>query len=386
MNFSLSEEHRILQKMVKDFAEGEIAPRVAEMEERGEVPDDLLRKMAELGLNTITIPEEYGGPGMDTVSFALAVMEVARVSASVAVGMSVTNMVAEGILRFGNEEQKKKYLPKLTSGEYLAGAFALTEPGAGSDAGSIRTSAVRDGDKYIINGSKIFITNALKAGIFMVAAVTDKEKGKKGISVLLVEKGTPGLLLGKKEKKMGQRASDTMEVIFDNCTVPVENLLGNEGDGFKIMLADLDGGRIGIGALACGVMRACLEEMIRYSKERVQFGQPIANFQAIQWMIADTATELEAAKLLVLRAAWLKDKFLKGEGGRFTKEASIAKLFATEAANRAAYRAVQVHGGYGYIEEFPVERFYRDIRVTTIYEGTSEIQRIVIARNVLEGM
>ena len=219
----------------------------------------------------------------------------------------------------------------------------------------------------------------------MVAAVTDKEKGKKGISVILVERGTPGLTIGKKEKKMGQRGSDTVELVFDNCKVPITNLLGNEGDGFKIMLADLDGGRIGIGALACGVMRACVDEMVKYSKERVQFGQPIANFQAIQWMIADSVTELEAAELLVLRAAWLKDRFLKGEGGRFTKEASIAKLFATEAANRVAYRAVQVHGGYGYIEEFPVERFYRDIRVTTIYEGTSEIQRLVIARSILEG-
>lgn len=383
MNFELSEEHRILQKMVRDFAEKEIAPIANKIEEEQEIPDDLIKKMAELGLNTITIPEEYGGPGMDTVSFALAVMEVARVSSSVAVGMSVTNMVAEGIYRFGNEEQRRKYLPKLASGEYLAGAFALTEPHAGSDAGSIKTTALRDGDSYVINGSKIFITNGKKAGIFMVAVVTDKEKGKKGISVILVEKGTPGLIIGKKERKMGQRGSDTVELVFDNCRVPVTNLLGNEGDGFKIMLADLDGGRIGIGALACGVMRACIDEMIKYSKERVQFGQPIANFQAIQWMIADSVTELEAAELLVLRAAWLKDRFLKGENIRFTKEASIAKLFATEAANRVAYRAVQVHGGYGYIEEFPVERFYRDIRVTTIYEGTSEIQRLVIARNIL---
>ncbi|MGB9667781.1 MAG: acyl-CoA dehydrogenase family protein [Thermosulfidibacteraceae bacterium] len=385
MNFALSEEYKILQKMVRDFAEKEIAPIVDRVESEENIPDELLAKMAELGLNTITIPEEYGGPGMDTISFALAIMEVARVSASVAVAMSVTNMVAEGIYRFGNEEQRRKYLPKLARGEYLAGAFALTEPGAGSDAGSIRTTAVKEGNEYVINGNKVFITNGLKAGIFMVAAVTDKEKGKKGISVILVERGTPGLTIGKKEKKMGQRGSDTVELVFDNCKVPITNLLGNEGDGFKIMLADLDGGRIGIGALACGVMRACVDEMVKYSKERVQFGQPIANFQAIQWMIADSVTELEAAELLVLRAAWLKDRFLKGEGGRFTKEASIAKLFATEAANRVAYRAVQVHGGYGYIEEFPVERFYRDIRVTTIYEGTSEIQRLVIARSILEG-
>ncbi len=383
MHLELKEEHKLLRNMVKDFAESEIAPIAAKMDEEEEFPVEIHKKLAELGLNAITIPEEYGGSGMDTIAFALAIMELARVSASVAVTQSVTNMVAEGIYRFGNEEQKKKYLPKIASGEYITAAFALTEPWAGSDAGSIKTTAVKEGDYYIINGSKIFITNGAYAGVIMVAVVTDKSKGKHGISVLLVEKDTPGLTIGKEEKKMGQRGSNTVELAFDNCKVPVGNLLGNEGDGFKIMLADLDGGRIGIGALACGVMRACLEEMVKYSKGRVQFGQPIANFQAIQWMIADTATELEAAEMMVLRAAYLKDLYLQGKGGRFTKEASMAKLFATEAANRAAYRAVQVHGGYGYSREFPVERFYRDIRVTTIYEGTSEIQRIVIARHLM---
>ena len=383
MDFELKEEHRLLQNMVREFAEKEIAPIAEKMDEEEYFPVEIYKKLAELGLNAITIPSEYGGSGMDTIAFALAIMELARVSASVAVTQSVTNMVAEGIYRFGNEEQKKKYLPKIASGEYVAAAFALTEPWAGSDAGSIKTTATREGDYYVLNGSKIFITNGAYAGVIMVAAVTDKSKGKKGISVLLVEQGTPGLTIGKEEKKMGQRGSNTVELVFEDCKVPAENLLGKEGDGFKIMLADLDGGRIGIGALACGVMRACLEEMVKYAKGRVQFGQPIANFQAIQWMIADTATELEAAENLVLRAAWLKDQFLQGKGGRFTKEASIAKLFATEAANRAAYRAVQVHGGYGYSREFPVERYYRDIRVTTIYEGTSEIQRLVIARHVL---
>ncbi len=383
MDFELKEEHRLLQNMVREFAEKEIAPIAEKMDEEEFFPVEIHKKLAQLGLNAITIPTEYGGSGMDTIAFALAIMELARVSASIAVTQSVTNMVAEGIWRFGNEEQRRKYLPKIASGEYVAASFALTEPWAGSDAGSIKTTAVRDGDYYVINGSKIFITSGAYAGVIMVAAVTDKSKGKKGISVLLVEKDTPGLTIGKEERKMGQRGSNTVELVFEDCRVPAENLLGNEGDGFKIMLADLDGGRIGIGALACGVMRACLEEMVKYSKGRVQFGQPIANFQAIQWMIADTATELEAAEALVLRAAWLKDLFLAGKGGRFTKEASMAKLFATEAANRAAYRAVQVHGGYGYSREFPVERYYRDIRVTTLYEGTSEIQRLVIARNIL---
>ncbi|BAT71814.1 short-chain acyl-CoA dehydrogenase [Thermosulfidibacter takaii ABI70S6] len=383
MDFELKEEHRLLQNMVRDFAEKEIAPIAAKIDEEEIFPVEIHKKLAELGLNAITIPSEYGGSDMDTISFALAIMELGRVSASVAVTQSVTNMVAEGIYRFGNEEQKRKYLPKIASGEYVAASFALTEPWAGSDAGSIKTTAKREGDYYVLNGSKIFITSGAYAGVIMVAAVTDKTKGKKGISVFLVEQGTPGLTIGKEEKKMGQRGSNTVELAFEDCKVPAENLLGNEGDGFKIMLADLDGGRIGIGALACGVMRACLEEMVKYSKGRVQFGQPIANFQAIQWMIADTATELEVAETLVLRAAWLKDQFLQGKGGRFTKEASMAKLFATEAANRAAYRAVQVHGGYGYSREFPVERYYRDIRVTTIYEGTSEIQRLVIARNIL---
>ncbi|RLD93662.1 MAG: acyl-CoA dehydrogenase, partial [Aquificota bacterium] len=277
-----------------------------------------------------------------------------------------------------NEEQRKKYIPLIASGEYAAASFALTEPWAGSDAGAIKTTAVKDGDHYVINGEKVFITSGAYAGVTMVAAVTDKSKGKHGISVFLVEQGTPGLIIGKAEEKMGQKGSNTVSLIFEDCRVPAENLLGQEGDGFKIMLADLDGGRIGIGSLACGIMRACLEESIKYAKGRVQFGKPIAEFQAIQWMIADMATDLEAAENMVLRAAWLKDR-----GVRFTQAASMAKLFATEAANRAAYKAVQIHGGYGYTREFPVERFYRDVRVTTLYEGTSEIQRIVIARNIL---
>ena len=378
MDFELQEEQKLLVEMVRHFADKELIPVAPQVDAQEEFPVDNLKKMAELGLMAMTVPEEYGGSGMDNVSFSLAMMEVGRACASTAVTMSVTNMVAEGIHRFGNEDQKRKYIPPIASGEYAAASFALTEPWAGSDAASIKTTAVKDGNYYVINGEKIFITSGAYAGVIMVAAVTDKEKGKHGISVFLVEQGTPGFTVGKAEEKMGQRGSNTVSLIFEDCRVPAENLLGKEGDGFKIMLADLDGGRIGIGSMACGVMRACLEESIKYSKGRVQFGRPIADFQAIQWMIADTATELEAAENMVLRAAWLKD-----QGVRFTQAASMAKLFATEAANRAAYRAVQIHGGYGYTREFPVERFYRDVRVTTLYEGTSEIQRFVIARNIL---
>lgn len=379
MNFELKEEHRLLRETVRNFSEKELIPVAPELDQKEIFPVGNLKKMAELGLMAMTVPEEYGGSGMDSISFALAMMEVGRACASTAVTMSVTNMVAEGIYRFGNDEQRGKYIPKIASGEYVAGSFALTEPWAGSDAGAIKTTAERQGEHYVLNGEKIFITSGAYSGVMMVAAVTDKSKGKHGISVFLVEKDTPGLTVGSPEDKMGQRGSNTVSLVLEDCKVSQKNLLGNEGDGFKIMLADLDGGRIGIGAMACGVVRACLEESIKYAKGRVQFGQPLANFQAIQWMVADTATELEAAENLVLRAAWLKDK-----GGRFTKEASMAKLFATETANRAAYRAVQIHGGYGYTKEFPVERFYRDIRVTTLYEGTSEIQRIVIARHILE--
>ncbi len=378
MDFELKEEHKLLVEMTRNFTDNELIPIAPEIDAKEIFPKENLKKMAELGLMAMTVPEDYGGSGMDTVSFALAMMEVGRGCASTAVTMSVTNMVAEGIFRFGNEEQRKKYIPPIATGEYAAASFALTEPWAGSDAGAIKTTAIRDGDYYIINGEKVFITSGAYAGVIMVAAVTDKSKGKHGISVFLVEQDTPGLTIGKAEEKMGQRGSNTVSLVFEDCRVPAENLLGQEGDGFKIMLADLDGGRIGIGSLACGVMKACLEESIKYSKGRVQFGKPIAEFQAIQWMIADMATDLEAAKNMVLRAAWLKD-----QGVRFTQAASMAKLFATEAANRAAYKAVQIHGGYGYTREFPVERFYRDVRVTTLYEGTSEIQRIVIARNIL---
>ncbi len=378
MEFSFSEEHNLLREMVRDFTDREIIPLAPQLDEKEEFPVENLKKLAELGLMGVVIPEEYGGAGMDTVSLAIALQEVGRGCASTAVTMSVNNMVAQGINAFGNEEQKKKYLPKMCSGEYVAMSFALTEPWAGSDAASLKTTAHREGDEYVINGSKLFITSGAYAGLVMVAAITDKEKGKHGISVFLVEQGTPGMEIGKAEEKMGQRGSNTVAITFEDCRVPAENLLGNEGDGLKIMLADLDMGRICIGAMASGIHKACLEESLKYSQGRVQFGKPISSFQAIQWMLAEMATELEAAEQLIFRAAWLRD-----QGRPFTKEASMAKLFATEAANRAAYKAVQIHGGYGYSREYTVERLYRDVRVTTIYEGTSEIQRIVIARNLL---
>jgi len=378
MDFSFSEEHNLLREMVRDFTDREIIPLAPQLDEKEEFPVENLRKLAELGLMGVVIPEEYGGAGMDTISLAIALQEVGRGCASTAVTMSVSNMVAQGINAFGNEEQKKKYLPKMCSGEYVAMSFALTEPWAGSDAASLKTTAHREGDEYVINGSKLFITSGAYAGLVMVAAITDKEQGKHGISVFLVEQGTPGMIIGKAEEKMGQRGSNTVAITFEDCRVPAENLLGREGDGLKIMLADLDMGRICIGAMASGIHKACLEESLKYAQGRVQFGKPISSFQAIQWMLADMATELEAAEQLIFRAAWLRDN-----GKPFTKEASMAKVFATEAANRAAYKAVQIHGGYGYSREYTVERLYRDVRVTTIYEGTSEIQRIVIARNLL---
>ncbi len=378
MEFSFSEEHNLLREMVRDFTDREIIPLAPQLDATEEFPEENLKKLAELGLMGVVIPEEYGGSGMDTVSLAIALQEVGRGCASTAVTLSVNNMVAQGINAFGNEEQKRRYLPRICGGEYVALSFALTEPWAGSDAASLKTTAHREGDEYVLNGSKLFTTSGAYAGVLMVAAITDKEKGKHGISVFLVEQGTPGMIIGKAEEKMGQRGSNTVALSFEDCRVPAGNLLGEEGDGLKIMLADLDMGRICIGAMASGIHRACLEESLKYSQGRMQFGKPIASFQAIQWMLAEMATDLEAAEQLIFRAAWLRD-----QGKPFTKEASMAKLFATEAANRAAYKAVQVHGGYGYSREYTVERLYRDVRVTTIYEGTSEIQRIVIARNLL---
>ncbi len=379
MDFALTEEQEIFRKTIREFAEKEIMPRAQEIDQKGEFPWDIIEKMAALGLMGLPFPEEYGGAGGDAISYAIAVEEIARASGSVAITYSAhISLACTPIYLFGTEEQKRKYLVPLARGEKI-GAFGLTEPGAGSDAAAIKTRAVLDGDEWVINGQKIFITNGSVADVVVIAAVTDPAKGKKGISNFIIEKGTPGFRIGREEDKMGLRGSVTSELIFENCRVPKENLLGQEGEGYKQFLITLDGGRIGIGAMAVGLGMAALEAAVKYAKERVQFGQPIAEFQAIQWMLADMATELEAARLLVYRAAWLKE-----QGRRFTKEAAMAKLFASEAAVRACYKAIQIHGGYGYTRDYPVERLYRDARLTTIGEGTSEIQRLVIARHILE--
>ncbi len=379
MDFFLTEHEKMIRDMVADFAEKEIKPFADISDKEHKFPAENIKKMAELGLMGMTIPEEYGGANVGVVPLSLALTEVGKKCASTGVTMSVTNMVNEVIYRFGTEEQRKKYCTKICSGEYLAGSFGLTEPHAGSDPASMRTRAVKDGDYYILNGSKIWITSAEVAGVIVIWAVTDKDapKGRR-ISAFLVEQGTPGMTIGKAELKMGQKGSPTNPITLEDVRIPKENLLGNEGDGLKIALSALDGGRIGIGSMAVGIGLGAMEIAIDYAKERTQFGQPIANFQAIQWKIADHMTELEAARLLCLRAAWLKQN-----GQPFTKEASMAKLYATEAANRATYEAIQILGGYGYAEEYKVERYYRDARATTLYEGTSEIQRLVIARNVL---
>ncbi|MBN1660044.1 MAG: acyl-CoA dehydrogenase [Anaerolineae bacterium] len=381
MDFELNEEQRMVRDMVRDFADKEIAPRAAEVDKTEEFPAENLRKMGELGLLGLPYPEKYGGGGGDYLSYAIAVEEISRACGST--GLIYAAHVSLGcgpIYSFGTEAQKQKWLPGLCSGLGL-GAFGLTEPEAGSDAGATRTTAVRDGDEYVINGSKMWITSGAIADVLTVTAKTDPGAGTRGISGFLVEKGTPGFIPGKNEPKMGLKGSVTSALSFENCRVPAENLLGREGEGFKQMLITLDAGRISIGAMALGLAQRAFEEGTRYAKERVQFGKPIASFQAIQWMIADMGTEIDAARMMVYRAAAMKDA-----GKRFTKEAAMAKLFASEVAERAAFKAVQIHGGYGYSREYPVERIYRDQRLCTIGEGTSEIQRLVIARQILDSL
>ncbi len=378
MEFELSEEQRLVRDMVRDLARKEIAPRAPEVDKTEEFPAENIGKMAELGLLGLPYPEEYGGGGGDYVSYAIAVEEIARACGSTALIYAAHVSLGCGpIYYFGSEAQKRRWLPRLASGKGLA-AFGLTEPEAGSDAGATRTIAVRDGGEYILNGSKMWITSGAIADVVNCTAKTDPEAGTRGISCFLVEKGTPGFIPGKNEPKMGLKGSVTSALSLENCRVPAENLLGKEGEGFKQMLITLDGGRISIGAMALGLAQAACDEAIHYAKERVQFGQPIARFQAIQWMIADMATEIDAARLMVYRAAAMKDA-----GVRYTKEAAMAKLYASEVAERAAFKAVQIHGGYGYSREYPVERIYRDQRLCSIGEGTSEIQRLVIARQVL---
>jgi alkylation response protein AidB-like acyl-CoA dehydrogenase len=378
MDFCLTEEQEMIRDTVREFAEKELKPKAAYHDETKEFPFEFLKSLAGLGLMGMNIPQEFGGSNVGTTAYSLAITEIAKGCAATAVTTSVTNMVAEVIHEFGTEEVKNKHLPKICSGEYPAGSFALTEPQAGSDAANIRTTAIKDGGSYVLNGQKTFITSGEHSGITVVWAVTDKEaKRGKGISAFVVEKGTPGFIIGKNEEKMGQRASTTNELFFEDCRIPKENLLGQEGDGFKISMMELDGGRIGIASLALGLGYAAIDYATEYAKGREQFGQPIANFQAIQWMVADSYTELDAAQLLVWRASFLKEKKLP-----FSKEASMAKLFATETARRVTIKAIQILGGYGYTKEYPVERYHRDVIVTTLYEGTSEIQRHVIARSI----
>jgi alkylation response protein AidB-like acyl-CoA dehydrogenase len=384
MNLELSETQSLVVKTARDYVERSIKPVAAELDRHERYPRELLSGLAELGMMGVNVPAALGGAEAGAVAYALAMMEVARGCASTAVTMSVTNMVGEVITAFGSEAQKERYVPKLTSGEYAAGAFALSEPGAGSDPAGMSTQATRVDGGWLLNGQKQWITSGSQCGVMVVWARTDESsnrRGSRGISCFLVEQGTPGLKVGKKEDKLGLRASETVALSFEDCHLPDDALLGELDQGFKIAMMALDGGRIGIASQAVGIGTAALEAAIEYARDRRQFGRPIADFQAIQWMIADSRTELEAARLLILRAAELKER-----GARtFSREAAIAKVFASETGWRVCDRALQIHGGYGYVRDFAVERHLRDVRVTRIYEGTSEIQRTVIARSLLRG-
>ena len=376
MNLTFTEEQLMMQKMVRDFAAKEIAPFVEKMEQ-GEFPREIIRKMGELGLMGIPVPEKYGGAEMDFISYILAIHEISKVSATVGVILSVhTSVCTYPILLFGTEEQKQRYVPKLASGECL-GAFCLTEPSSGSDAASLKTRAVRDGDHYVLNGTKLFITNGGEADIYIVFANTDPRLGTKGIAAFIVEKNTPGLVIGKDEKKMGLHGSRTVQLTFEDMRVPAGNLLGKESEGFKIAMANLEAGRIGIATQALGIAEAALEAATAYARERQQFGKPIALQQGVAFKLADMATSVEAAKLLIYRAA-----DLKARGEKCSFEASVAKLFASRTAVDVTTEAIQVFGGYGYTEDYPVERYFRDAKITEIYEGTSEIQRIVVSKHL----
>jgi alkylation response protein AidB-like acyl-CoA dehydrogenase len=378
MDFRPSEEQELLRRTVRDFAESEIAPHVSEWDEAQQFSADLLPKLAALGLAGVQFPEEYGGAALSAVDYCICIEELARVCPAVALSVAAHNgLCSAHISAFGTAEQKREFLPRLVRGE-VWGAWGLTEAGAGSDAAGMRTMATRQGECWVINGAKTFITHGRIGGVMVVIAVTDRTKSHRGISAFIVEQGTPGMSAGKKENKLGMRASDTSEVIFDNCRVPLGRLLGEEGQGFVNTLQVLDGGRIGIAALSVGLAQGAYEAALSYAKERRQFGQPIAGFQAIQWKLADNATRIEAARLLTYRAAYLRD-----HGARTTRESSIAKLFASEIAVKAADDCVQIHGGYGFVKDYPAEKFFRDVKLLTIGEGTSEIQRLVIARQLL---
>jgi alkylation response protein AidB-like acyl-CoA dehydrogenase len=379
MEFSFSETQQLIRDTARKFAEEQLAPGTIERDEKEEFPHDAVRAMGELGFMGMMVPEEWGGAGLDTVSYVLAIEEISRVDASCGVIMSVNNsLVCYGMNLHGTEDQKKRYLRDLASGKKL-GAFALSEPEAGSDASNQRTTAARDGNFYILNGTKNWITNGSTADVVLVMAATDRAKEAKGISTFIVEKGMPGFTVAKKERKLGIRSSDTVSLSFQDCRIPAANRLGVEGEGFRFAMKTLEGGRIGIAAQALGIAQACLDASLRYAKERKAFDRPIAELQAIQFKIADMATDIDAARMLTLNAASLKDV-----GKPFGREASMAKLFASRIAVQAALEAIQIHGGYGYVREYLVERYLRDAKITEIYEGTSEIQRIVIARSLLK--
>jgi Acyl-CoA dehydrogenases len=379
MNFELTKTQQLFRQMIREFAEKEVKPLAAEVDDQERFPRETVEKMAKLGLFGIPIPKNYGGAGGDNIMYTIAVEELSRVCATTGVILSAhTSLCAAPILKFGTEEQKQKYLPKLSSGEWI-GAFGLTEPNAGTDASAQQTMAVQDGDNYILNGTKIFITNAGEASVYVIAAMTDKSLGNKGISTFIVEKGMPGFSIGKKEHKMGIRGSATCELIFENCIVPKENLLGKIGEGFKVAMNTLDGGRIGIASQALGIAQGAMDETVKYTKERKQFGRSISAFQNTQFQMADLATKVAAARLLVRSAAFNEDK-----GVPYSADAAMAKLFAAETAMEVTTKAVQFHGGYGYTREYPVERMMRDAKITEIYEGTSEVQRMVIAAKLFK--
>ena len=380
VEFTLSIEQQKLRESVREFAQAELKPRAAEFDRSREFPLVNYRRCAEMNLAGIMIPKQYGGAGLDGIAFVIAIEEVSRACASTGVILSVNNsLFCVPVLRFGTEEQKKRFLVPHARGDRI-GAHCLTEPGVESDAAALTTSAVKDGDRYILNGSKVFVTNGEAAHTFLVYATIDRSLKHKGICAFLVERDAPGLRQGRPERKMGITSSGSVEIVFEDCSVPAANRLGGEGDGFTIAMDTLDGGRIGIAAQAVGISRAALDESLSYSKSREAFGRPIGDQQAIQWKLSNIATELEAARLLTYRAAWASDN-----QDRCSREASIAKLFASEACTRATKEAVQIHGGYGYIDEYPVERLFRDSKITEIYQGTSEIQRLVIAREMLKG-
>jgi len=379
MNLELSEEQKLLQKTVREFAESEVKPLAKELDETGRFPRETFKKAAELGLTGIAFPEEEGGAGFDRIAYSIVIEEISRCCASTGVILSVQNsLYCDPIHRFGTEEQKKKFLVPFARGEKI-GCYALTEPQAGSNAAALQTKAVKRGETYVINGTKAWITNGGAADAAIVYVNTDPAKGEKGITAILVEKGTPGFKVGKEEKKLGINATACCELVFTDCEVPAANRIGNEGEGYKVALSTLDGGRIGIAAQATGIAQGAFEAALAWSQQRMAFGHPISQFQAIQFMLADMSTEIDAARLLVRKAAWKQDS-----GARFSMDAAIAKLFASEMATRVAHKAIQIHGGYGYSREYPVERAYRDARITEIYEGTSEIQRLVISSWVLK--